>query len=52
MGRTIASFRQLIEIEKLYCSPYKKLLPAKKDKKHLVGYLKAPDCMLHICPMP
>ena len=33
MGRTIPSFRQLMEIEKLNWSGYKKLLPTKKDKK-------------------
>jgi hypothetical protein len=33
MGRTIPSFRQLLEIEKLDWSSYKKLLPTKKDKQ-------------------
>ncbi len=34
MGRTIPSFRQLLEIEKLdWCSSFKKLLPTKKDKQ-------------------
>jgi hypothetical protein len=33
MGRTIPSFRQLIEIEKLDWSDFKKLLPTKKDKQ-------------------
>jgi hypothetical protein len=32
MGRTIPSFRQLLEIEKLDWSTFKKLLPTKKDK--------------------
>lgn len=33
MGRTIPSFRQLLEIEKLDWSTFKKLLPLKKDKR-------------------
>ncbi len=33
MGRTIPSFRQLIEIEKLDWSDFKKSLPTKKDRK-------------------
>jgi hypothetical protein len=33
MGRTIPSFRQLLEIEKLSWSCFKKGLPTKKDKK-------------------
>ena len=33
MGRSIPSFRQLLEIEKLNWSLFKKLLPTKKDKK-------------------
>ncbi len=33
MGRTIPTFRQLIEIEKLDWSIFKKLLPIKKDKQ-------------------
>ena len=33
MGRTIPSFKQLLEIEKLDWSSYKKLLPLKKDKQ-------------------
>jgi hypothetical protein len=33
MGRTIPSFRQLLEIEKLEWSVFKKLLPTKKDKQ-------------------
>jgi len=33
MGRTIPSFRQLLEIEKLDLSLYKKSLPTKNDKK-------------------
>ena len=33
MGRTIPSFRQLLEIEKLDWSTFKKLLPTKKDKQ-------------------
>ena len=33
MGRTIPSFRQLLEIEKLDWSAFKKLLPTKKDKQ-------------------
>ena len=33
MGRTIPSFRQLLEIEKLNWSPFKKQLPSKKDKQ-------------------
>ncbi len=33
MGRTIPSFRQLLEIEKLDWSIFKKLLPAKNDKQ-------------------
>ncbi len=35
MGRTIPSFRQLLEIEKLDWSIFKKLLPTKKDKQAL-----------------
>ena len=35
MGRTIPSFRQLIEIEKLDWSEFKKTLPTKKDKQAL-----------------
>jgi hypothetical protein len=34
-GRTIPSFRQLLEIEKLDWSIFKKLLPTKKDKQVL-----------------
>ena len=33
MGRTIPSFRQLLEIEKLEWSSFKKALPTKKDKQ-------------------
>jgi hypothetical protein len=34
MGRTIPSFRQLLEIEKLdWSSSFKKQLPSKKDKQ-------------------
>jgi hypothetical protein len=33
MGRSIPSFRQLLEIEKLNWSSFKKLLPSKKDKQ-------------------
>ena len=33
MGRTIPSFRQLLEIEKHDWSTFKKLLPTKKDKQ-------------------
>ena len=33
MGRTIPSFRQLLEIEKLGWSDFKKSLPTKKDKQ-------------------
>jgi hypothetical protein len=33
MGRTIPSFRQLLEIEKLDWSIFKKQLPTKKDKQ-------------------
>src|SRR5215213_5105069 len=33
MGRTIPSFRQLLEIEKLDWSDFKKSLPTKKDKQ-------------------
>ena len=33
MRRTIPSFRQLVEIEKLDWSTFKKLLPTKKDKQ-------------------
>jgi hypothetical protein len=33
MGRSIPSFRQLLEIEKLNWSCFKKLLPSKKDKQ-------------------
>ena len=33
MGRTIPSFRQLLEIEKLDWSTFKELLPSKKDKQ-------------------
>jgi hypothetical protein len=33
MGRTIPSFRQLLEIEKLEWSSFKKSLPTKKDKQ-------------------
>jgi hypothetical protein len=33
MGRTIPSFRQLLEIEKLDWSTFKKQLPTKKDKQ-------------------
>ena len=33
MGRTIPSFRQLLEIEKLEWSDFKKSLPTKKDKQ-------------------
>ena len=33
MGRTIPSFRQLLEIDKLDWSSFKKLLPSKKDKQ-------------------
>jgi hypothetical protein len=33
MGRTIPSFRQLLEIEKLDLSSFKKQLPSKKDKQ-------------------
>jgi|tagenome__1003787_1003787.scaffolds.fasta_scaffold20484138_1 hypothetical protein len=35
MGRSIPSFRQLLEIEKLNWSCFKKLLPSKKDKQEL-----------------
>ena len=37
MGRTIPSFRQLLEIEKLEWSSFKKALPTKKDKQALDG---------------
>jgi hypothetical protein len=33
MGRSIPSFRQLIEIEKLKWSSFKKMLPTKNDKQ-------------------
>ena len=33
MGRSIPSFRQLLQIEKLDWSSFKKLLPSKKDKQ-------------------
>ena len=33
MGRSIPSFRQLLEIEKLKWSSFKKLLPTKEDKQ-------------------
>ena len=33
MGKTIPSFRQLFEIEKLNWSTFQKLLPSKKDKQ-------------------
>src|ERR687890_684865 len=33
MGRSIPSFRQLLEIEKLKLSSFKKMLPTKKDKQ-------------------
>jgi len=33
MGRSIPSFRQLLEIEKLKWSFFKRLLPAKRDKQ-------------------
>jgi len=33
MGRSIPSFRQLLEIEKLNWSTFKKMLPTKKDKQ-------------------
>ena len=33
MGRSIPSFRQLLEIEKLKWSSFKKSLPTKKDKQ-------------------
>jgi hypothetical protein len=33
MGRTIPSFRQLLEIEKLEWSTFKKQMPSKKDKQ-------------------
>jgi hypothetical protein len=33
MGRSIPSFRQLLEIEKLKLSPFKKMLPTKKYKQ-------------------
>jgi hypothetical protein len=33
MGRSIPSFRQLLEIEKLKMSAFKKMLPTKKDKQ-------------------
>ena len=33
MGRSIPSFRQLLEIEKLKWSSFKRLLPTKKDKQ-------------------
>jgi uncharacterized protein YktA (UPF0223 family) len=33
MGRSIPSFRQLLEIEKIKLSPFKKMLPTKKDKQ-------------------
>ncbi|MGN6347107.1 MAG: hypothetical protein ACTHKF_04920 [Candidatus Nitrosocosmicus sp.] len=33
MGRSIPSFRQLLEIEKLNWSSFKKLLPSKKDRQ-------------------
>ena len=51
MGRTIPSFRQLLEIEKLDWSGYKKSLPTKKDKKPLMGYLRMPIYMPLIYPM-
>jgi len=33
MGRSIPSFRQLLEIEKLKITSFKKMLPTKKDKQ-------------------
>ncbi|MGN6350434.1 MAG: hypothetical protein ACTHL3_03105, partial [Candidatus Nitrosocosmicus sp.] len=33
MGRSIPSFRQILQIEKLNWSLFKKLLPSKKDKQ-------------------
>ena len=33
MGRSIPSFRQLLEIEKLKMTSFKKMLPSKKDKQ-------------------
>jgi hypothetical protein len=33
MGRSIPSFRQLLEFERLNWSSFKKLLPTKKDKQ-------------------
>src|SRR3954464_721371 len=33
MGRSIPSFRQLLEIEKLKMNSFKKILPTKKDKQ-------------------
>ena len=33
MGRTLPSFRQLLEIERLDWSDFKKALPTKKDKQ-------------------
>ena len=33
MGRSIPSFRQILQIEKLNWSSFKKLLPSKKDKQ-------------------
>jgi hypothetical protein len=33
MRRSIPSFRQLLEIEKLKLSSFKRLLPTKKDKQ-------------------
>jgi hypothetical protein len=33
MGRSILSFRQLLEIEKLKMTSFKKMLPTKKDKQ-------------------
>jgi hypothetical protein len=33
MGRPISSFRQLLEIEKLKMTPFKKMLPTKKNKQ-------------------
>ena len=37
MGRTIPSFRQLLEIEKLDWTDFKKRLPSKKDKQAFDG---------------
>ena len=37
MGRSIPSFRQLLEIEKLKMTSFKKMLSSKKDKQEFDG---------------